>query len=686
MMVSDRFLYHLISSMTRIPFYFVVHCALDIWTQDHIGGRFSQPQILDPELSVMYSPPTHNHPLVSDYSTGTPTSVYSPNPSGMTTPSEPSNFTSNNIHSPIDLNLSPLCLDAPTPTPPTSEPAVKKPSHSRKRPASHIPRPRNAFILFRSHYVAAQLIPGKVENDHRHISKIIGEIWNKLSPNERLIWEQKAELEKERHSRMYPGYRYKPAKLDGVVKRRVKCRGAPASSAHSSTPGIGKANGTREIIGSLNSDSRGELHFGNDRGPRLIDQEERRRDRCARVAELVQQGVVGKRLEEEAQRLGLDRESIASPTPQLQPSVHDPPGRRSQFHTNADILRALQEDSTQNLAGLFAPDNSSIPYRDDMLPFDSIITSSALSPAQSYTPLALPESEDNPAPPVIITAPSETDCTLRGWPRRRASSLPLATPSVASPEHNQHLRQVDPQSQQSETAPTSPMPMRSSSSTPLRRQHRLYYPDPRRDKAQKKQPNGDLDSDSDLSAFNHISYYSPVNSPPKQYLSPQVLPRLQLGGATHLSEATSPGSHSTNTSPMYSINTTHSGRPHEPIDLSAMYDEQDTATGHEVTLHSTYAINAGEAYSTIPATPAPLGDVPISQQLAPACKSVDDHATSPGLEAKAGSSPNYYGWHSPYSSEFSYPQDAEYDSSAEVATHEEIQHIYYPNNTRDSLY
>lgn len=35
----------------------------------------------------------------------------------------------------------------------------KKVSHARKQTADHIPRPRNAFILFRKHVVDAKLIP-----------------------------------------------------------------------------------------------------------------------------------------------------------------------------------------------------------------------------------------------------------------------------------------------------------------------------------------------------------------------------------------------------------------------------------------------------------------------------------------------------------------------------------------------
>ncbi|KAJ1303938.1 hypothetical protein OPQ81_008349 [Rhizoctonia solani] len=627
------------------------------WTQDRISGRFSQPQILDPELGVMYHTPVYSHPLASDYTTDSPTPSYSPTPSVMTTVSE-----SSNLPSPTDSVLSPFFPDAPTPAFSISEPVLKKPSHSRKRPPGHIPRPRNAFILFRSHYVAAQLIPGKVE--------IIGEIWNKLPPAERLTWEQKADIEKERHSRMYPGYRYKPVKLDGVIKRRVKCRAAPALSAHSSIPGIGNANGACEIIGSLNTDEKGELHFGNGQRPRLIDQEERRKDktRCARVAELVQRGIVGERLEAEAQRLGLDRESVESATRQLQPSIHDPPGQRNQFHTNVEVLRALQEDDLLVFTDPFALNNPCIPPQEDMLTLHSIVNSSALSscysPIQTYASLS-PESEDNSTPPILVSAPPETEDSLRGWPHRRASSLPLRTSSLSSPASNKHIQPVPPQAQQ-----------------PERHHHRLYYPCLRRERAQKKRVDGDLDSDSDLSAFDHVSYHSPGTSPCEQYLSPHVRPSLQLDSTIRHSEPASL-THSDTTSPLYGIDPTHSGRPHEPVDLSAMYEEQDTAAGHEATLHSTYAINAGKAYSPIPATPTSISDEPISQQLALTYKPVNNHIKPPSLDVASGLKITPFGWQSQYGSDLN---GTEYNTPAGAVTSKGIPHLYYSNDTGDSPY
>lgn len=56
----------------------------------------------------------------------------------------------------------------------------KKKSHARKQPAGHIPRPRNAFILFRCLFVSQQSVPASVEKDHRNISRIAGRVWKAM--------------------------------------------------------------------------------------------------------------------------------------------------------------------------------------------------------------------------------------------------------------------------------------------------------------------------------------------------------------------------------------------------------------------------------------------------------------------------------------------------------------------------
>jgi len=65
--------------------------------------------------------------------------------------------------------ISATATDAPTA-------AAAKPSHAKKRDAGHIPRPPNAFILFRSSFIKSESVPGNIEGNHSTLSKIIGAI------------------------------------------------------------------------------------------------------------------------------------------------------------------------------------------------------------------------------------------------------------------------------------------------------------------------------------------------------------------------------------------------------------------------------------------------------------------------------------------------------------------------------
>lgn len=93
-------------------------------------------------------------------------------------------------------------------------------SHARKTPPDHVKRPRNAFILFRSHTVAENLIPKEVEKDHRNISRIVSHMWKSLDDTERSKWKARALEEKEEHKKLYPDYKYKPSVRTSIVTRR----------------------------------------------------------------------------------------------------------------------------------------------------------------------------------------------------------------------------------------------------------------------------------------------------------------------------------------------------------------------------------------------------------------------------------------------------------------------------------
>lgn len=56
----------------------------------------------------------------------------------------------------------------------SAQPTRSRGSHGKKRDASYIPRPPNAFILFRSSFIRSEHVPGKVEGNHSNLSKIIG--------------------------------------------------------------------------------------------------------------------------------------------------------------------------------------------------------------------------------------------------------------------------------------------------------------------------------------------------------------------------------------------------------------------------------------------------------------------------------------------------------------------------------
>ncbi|OLN92027.1 Repressor of filamentous growth 1 [Colletotrichum chlorophyti] len=76
-------------------------------------------------------------------------------------------------------------------------------------PALKVPRPRNAFILYRQHH-QAQVIAQHPGLSNPEISKIIGEQWRVQSEDVKESWKKLAEEEKIRHQRQYPDYRYQP--------------------------------------------------------------------------------------------------------------------------------------------------------------------------------------------------------------------------------------------------------------------------------------------------------------------------------------------------------------------------------------------------------------------------------------------------------------------------------------------
>ncbi|KAJ7475741.1 hypothetical protein FB451DRAFT_1244601 [Mycena latifolia] len=87
--------------------------------------------------------------------------------------------------------------------------------HTRKKSENHIPRPPNAFILFRSSFIKSQRVSTEVETNHSTLSKIIGMTWKNLTDDERQIWRHKAMDAVAEHKRNFPTYAFRPKHTRG---------------------------------------------------------------------------------------------------------------------------------------------------------------------------------------------------------------------------------------------------------------------------------------------------------------------------------------------------------------------------------------------------------------------------------------------------------------------------------------
>ncbi|ESK97628.1 hypothetical protein Moror_17490 [Moniliophthora roreri MCA 2997] len=107
----------------------------------------------------------------------------------------------------------PTLLPLPMPAlscPPSPEPVAPKPKR--------IPRPPNAFMLFRSDLIKNGRIPKNVEHRQQTLSCVAGECWNLLKEEERKEWQIKAAEKFREHQLKYPDYKFAPAPK-GISKK-----------------------------------------------------------------------------------------------------------------------------------------------------------------------------------------------------------------------------------------------------------------------------------------------------------------------------------------------------------------------------------------------------------------------------------------------------------------------------------
>lgn len=126
-----------------------------------------------------------------------------------------------------------------TPAPPPSRRRVPP---GKRRSLGYIPRPPNAFMLFRADFVRQKHVPGSIETNHGSLSKIIGKCivllvshrsrsliavfpgncWRSLPLEDKRVWEVKAKHAKAEHKIRYPDYRFRPVHNKNKDKKKEK--------------------------------------------------------------------------------------------------------------------------------------------------------------------------------------------------------------------------------------------------------------------------------------------------------------------------------------------------------------------------------------------------------------------------------------------------------------------------------
>ena len=108
----------------------------------------------------------------------------------------------------------------------------RRAQRNRSRDPSWIPRPRNAFIIFRCEYSrehsqAAQdgdEASGVQNPTAKTLSKRAAEAWKQLPSSDKERYKGLAEKEREEHARLYPHYRFRPMRrqVSGLRKRQCE--------------------------------------------------------------------------------------------------------------------------------------------------------------------------------------------------------------------------------------------------------------------------------------------------------------------------------------------------------------------------------------------------------------------------------------------------------------------------------
>ena len=143
------------------------------------------------------------------------------------------------VGSPIQVPLTHFCLSPSLFAGPSSLSFPKSPSphpepaavnQRRSKDSNHVPRPRNAFIIFRCEYSHNYLANGGSERasdtENKSLSKRAGEAWRNAGPETIRYFKDLAVKEAAIHRVNHPDYRFRPKRKKPAGRRRSPKRRA----------------------------------------------------------------------------------------------------------------------------------------------------------------------------------------------------------------------------------------------------------------------------------------------------------------------------------------------------------------------------------------------------------------------------------------------------------------------------
>ncbi|OBZ75511.1 hypothetical protein A0H81_04882 [Grifola frondosa] len=135
----------------------------------------------------------------------------------------PSRSSSFDTTPPLSRSSSHGMLEEPVYSHYTNPSSERRARLNRERDPTWVPRPPNAFILFRARYSQKHARttgePGRAHANEKSLSKRAAEAWKKLSPEEKEPYKTEAERERQEHARRHPNYRYKPRRRHSDTRR-----------------------------------------------------------------------------------------------------------------------------------------------------------------------------------------------------------------------------------------------------------------------------------------------------------------------------------------------------------------------------------------------------------------------------------------------------------------------------------